>query len=780
METIPSSPRTEGVTRIHLHFRPPRTAALLFALLVLGAVLPASAAAHSELISSDPAANATLPVAPGTLTMTFSEPIDAQSATVTLLTSQQVVVPRVGPVSVDAVGTVATVPLPTLSPGTFTVSYQVTSAVDGHVTSGIFAFLVDPSGTQAPPATQSTSTSLSSGLDVVGARWLALAATLALAGIVIFWLFSARPALNATGASEVAAPWGPISLAAVASLLGLVLYLTLAARPIVASGGHLAHGDSFPLDFAAPFGWTPFAIAMRVAMLGAFASFVLAASHWVAHDEARRGSKPAPLSADRGWLAVVLTAAIVTLAGMSFAGHAAALGGPLLAIVDLVHLVAVATWIGTLVGLFLLVVKSRTAVSEALRRHSRLALAAAPVVVLSGLANSPVVLGDSRELVASGYGNLLLSKALLFSAAVAIGSANFFLVRSGSVRRALPLIGAELVLGTVAVLAAAGLVSGQPSANRQPVLVSPALGTAHLYGEAGASSVHVAVNLPVPGSQRYQVGVADLDSGRPRTDVQRVFLVFTPPADSNLAPERVPLNEGADPSVWGVQGAYTSIIGDWGVDVIVRRVGERDESTHFDLPVAEPQPPQVVPPPDIGVGVPAPLAATWRWLPAGWLLLLGLLGASLALALVARARPSAALSAARAALLLVVLAVGLAVGSRAVVEAANRPPASADAQTNPRPPTAESLSRGDSLYLANCAACHGSLGDGDGPTAQRSGLFMEPLTDRVPALSDGSLAYRITVGTAGSGMPGFASTLSDDDRWDLVNYLRQAYGAAQP
>ncbi|HYN64138.1 MAG TPA: copper resistance CopC family protein, partial [Candidatus Limnocylindrales bacterium] len=262
-----------------------RIAALLFALLVVSSWIPGRATAHSELISSDPAANATLADAPGKLTMTFSEAIDAPSATVNLLTTRQQVIPGVGPLTVDQAGSTATVPLPTLTPGTYTVSYQVTSAVDGHVTSGIFAFLIDPTGTQPAPVAESSSSSLSSGLDVVAARWLALAATLALVGIVLFWLVSARPALAATGTSEVAAPWGPISLAAVASLLGLVLYLTLAARPIIAAGGHPAHGSSssFPLDFAAPFGWTPFAISMRVAMFGALAAFVLAVSHWVAH-----------------------------------------------------------------------------------------------------------------------------------------------------------------------------------------------------------------------------------------------------------------------------------------------------------------------------------------------------------------------------------------------------------------------------------------------------------------------------------------------------------------
>ena len=46
--------------------------------------------------------------------------------------------------TVDAAGTTATISLPTLTPGTYTVSYQVTSAVDGHVGSGIFAFGIDP------------------------------------------------------------------------------------------------------------------------------------------------------------------------------------------------------------------------------------------------------------------------------------------------------------------------------------------------------------------------------------------------------------------------------------------------------------------------------------------------------------------------------------------------------------------------------------------------------------------------------------------------------------
>jgi copper transport protein len=762
-------------------FHPGRAAALGLVLLAMGALLPARVAAHAELISSTPAANAVLPEAPTELTLVFSEAIDAPSATVTLLDTRQRPIPGVGAVTVDAAGTTATVTLPTLPPGTYTVSYQVTSAVDGHVGSGIFAFGIDPTGLAPPPNVDSSSTSLSSGWDVIAARWLALAAALALAGMVIFWLFSARPALSASGTPEVAAPWGPIGIAAAATLLGLAVYLTLAARPIIASGGHLGHGDTFPLDFAGPFGWTPFAISMRVALLGALAAFGLAASHWIAHNEARRRQQAAPLAADRRWLSVMLVAAAITLGGMSFAGHAAA-ESPLLGAVDLVHLLGVATWVGTLVGLFLLVRRARPAVPEALRRHSRVAIVAAPVVVLTGLANSPLLLGSPRELVASTYGNLLLSKAVLFCVAVGIGAMNYFLVRSGRARRALPLIGIELAVGTLAVLAAAGLVSGQPSANRQAAPAQAAVGTLHLYGEAGQSSVHAAIDLPSPGNQRYQVGVADIDTGQPRDDVQRVIMQFIPPADSGLTEERVTLNEGSDPGLWGTTGAYTPVIGDWQVEVIVRRLGLRDESTRFDVPIAEPRPPESVPPPDTGVGVASIVSTIWSWLPAGlgsWLLVVALLAVAVGLGLLARRKPTRALALARVAAVAVAVAIGLAAGSRALVQAANQVPASASAQPNPVTPDERSLQIGESYYLANCAACHGTDGNGQGPTAQRLGWRLTPLDQAVPLLSDGALNYRIAVGTVGTGMPGFAGTLAERDRWDLVNYLRQRFAASE-
>jgi mono/diheme cytochrome c family protein len=307
------------------------------------------------------------------------------------------------------------------------------------------------------------------------------------------------------------------------------------------------------------------------------------------------------------------------------------------------------------------------------------------------------------------------------------------------------------------------------------VLVASGIGAEHLYGTAGASTVHVAVNLPAPGDQRYQVSVADAETGAYRDDVQRVFLEFLPPAGSGLSPERAQLVPSTDPGLWGVSGAYTPIVGEWMLEVIVRRAGELDEATAFRLEVVQPLPPQQVPPPDTGIGVPLPFAMLWSVLPSGavaWLPAAALLAAAAALYALPRRRPAGrGLAVVRAVVVAAAVIAGIGAGSRALLAAANAPPPSAAAQANPVEATEASVSRGERLYLANCTSCHGADGAGDGPSIAGR-VSPRPLADAVREATDGAIAYRIAVGMAGGQMPAFAATLSENDRWDLVNYLR--------
>jgi len=740
-------------------------------------LLASPAAAHAELVSSTPAASTSLVQPPAEVELTFSEPIDLATAVVELLDPSQNAVPGIGEPALDQRGVVVTVQLPALDPGVYTVSYQVVSAVDGHATAGLFAFVVDPTGTEAPPPIGPSSTSPSVDAPTVASRWVALAALLVALGSLVMWWNAGLPVLarEAPGA-DPRPPWLLIGFSSGVAFVGLALYLTLAARPIVAAlgaGDGNNGGAGFSLDFAAPFGWTPFAVAMRVALAACAAGFALGLSRFFAGRGRVGGGE------DRRWALVAGVVLAVAVAGMSMAGHAAATGGPAFGALDWIHLASVAAWLGALPAALVLARRmddgGGRALRGILRRHARVAMVAAPVTALTGLANSTVVLGASRDVVASDYGNLLLAKVILLSVGLGMGAVNHLALRSRSRVNVPLLVGVDLVVALLAVLVGATMVTIQPAAARQPVLVTAPQNPAHLFGTAGPSAIHTAVSLPGPGRQTYRVWVTE-PAGGEQPDVQKVFLTFTPPGPG-LATQRVELTPADAPGQYGATGAYTPIEGTWTLEVIVRRAGVLDESVAFELPVAAPEPPELAPPPDTGVGTPAPLAILWGVLPSGpaaWLPALLAVAAIGVTAWWAR-RPGAPpwVSPTRLALVGLLAVVALGAGSRALVTAANAPYV-ASVEENPIPADPESVARGERLYLANCASCHGIHGSGDGPlvTLPQAGA----LSEVVRATSDGELSYRIAVGIAGTPMPAFAGTLTPEERWHLVNYLGDRWG----
>lgn len=95
------------------------------------------------------------------------------------------------------------------------------------------------------------------------------------------------------------------------------------------------------------------------------------------------------------------------------------------------------------------------------------------------------------------------------------------------------------------------------------------------------------------------------------------------------------------------------------------------------------------------------------------------------------------------------------------------------------PYTATSVVAGLALYHQHCAVCHGESGYGDGPAAAT--LRPRPADLTAPHTADhtaGDLFWWLTHGIRGSAMPAFGDRLSDETRWDLINFLR-ALGAAE-
>ena len=86
---------------------------------------------------------------------------------------------------------------------------------------------------------------------------------------------------------------------------------------------------------------------------------------------------------------------------------------------------------------------------------------------------------------------------------------------------------------------------------------------------------------------------------------------------------------------------------------------------------------------------------------------------------------------------------------------------------------AASIASGAALYRERCAACHGATGAGDGPA--RLTLPRPPVDLRAHHTAQhtaGDLFWWLTNGIPAAGMPGFASQLTEEQRWDVINFLR--------
>jgi len=90
---------------------------------------------------------------------------------------------------------------------------------------------------------------------------------------------------------------------------------------------------------------------------------------------------------------------------------------------------------------------------------------------------------------------------------------------------------------------------------------------------------------------------------------------------------------------------------------------------------------------------------------------------------------------------------------------------------NAVPYSPEAVKRGRQLYVANCVACHGDSGKGDGAAAVA--LNPKPADLSLPAMqtqTDGTMYWKLSKGRA--PMPAFDPALTDVQRWELVHYLR--------
>ena len=511
-----------------------------------------AAHAHALVQSSTPANGDVLEAPPQAVLITFTEPPDRGLSQIQVFDATGAEVTTQPVEGVPGQPRAVRAPLPELPEGTYTVSWRVLSTVDGHITTGSFAFGVG----QAPePVAQSSGTveadQRPSALSV-GSRWafywgLALLFAGALARIVVF------------RSSTIPKPWMLWTAWGLAALGLLGMFWAERTAVGVSTGDLLGSERGRLLMFRG-------AAVLLAAGATAFAAV-------------------------RPQRSTSLALAAVTALAMgvhAYAGHAGAAESAraLHVGVQWIHIVAVGAWVGGLVWLLAGInVGPDKARRGAARRFSALATVALPAVAVTGGLRAFNLVGlEPRRLIDSGFGLTVLGKIGLFAGLVAFGAYNRYRIiprissASGLLGRLRRSVGAEVALGA-AVFGLTGVMAGLPPPAQTPAAAEPARIVAAGSDPAGLLNVRLTATPGTAGINRFDVRVADRD-GEP-VEATGVQLSFAMPSRPQIEGSELDLRS-AGPGAWSGEGPNLSVYGSWEVGALVLTGGD---SRTIDLEV---------------------------------------------------------------------------------------------------------------------------------------------------------------------------------------------------
>ncbi|WP_269223206.1 MULTISPECIES: c-type cytochrome [Flavobacterium] len=122
---------------------------------------------------------------------------------------------------------------------------------------------------------------------------------------------------------------------------------------------------------------------------------------------------------------------------------------------------------------------------------------------------------------------------------------------------------------------------------------------------------------------------------------------------------------------------------------------------------------------------------------------------------------------------LIVLTLLIVAGSKSVAQEISWiAPEYSNSLKNPFVGNQKATNEGKEIYNQMCVLCHGLKGQGNG----EAGLTLQPnpanfLALNVKSQMDGAIFWKITNGKA--PMATYFELLTDDQRWKLVNYIRE-------
>lgn len=392
----------------------PRVRNLVLLLLAVTGMLFAGAgpaSAHAALTGSDPSSGVVVDKAPTQISLTFSEKVSTNNDSLRVLNPKGKRVDVGKPSNIS--GTTYAIQVRTgLPDGTYTVAWQVVSA-DSHPVAGAFTFSVGaPSKTTVSVSDQDVGGGLVGGLYGFG-RYMSYAGFIVMVGGAAFVLACWQRGAGVRALQRlVVSGW--------VSLTAATLWLLLLRGSYTTTG---KFGDIFDLNLLGQVLQTKTGAALvsRLLLLAAAALFiaVLFGAYDKREDEEKR-DLTFGLAIGGGVVAAGLAAS------WAMAEHASTGLQPGIAMpVDIVHLLAVATWLG---GLSALLVALYRAPSDnqvgrtAVQNFSRIAFGSVLALVATGIYQSWRQLGSWSAFTDTGYGQLLLVKIGLVALLVGIAS----------------------------------------------------------------------------------------------------------------------------------------------------------------------------------------------------------------------------------------------------------------------------------------------------------------------------------------------------------------------
>ncbi|MFF1337966.1 copper resistance CopC/CopD family protein [Streptomyces sp. NPDC058290] len=413
----------------------PRLALVLAALLTALFTAAGPATAHAALTASDPKDGAVVATAPAQVTLSFSEQVAMGDDSIRVMDPQG---RRVDTGELRDMCSGSTIRYGTalhsgLPDGTYTVAWQAVSA-DSHPVSGAFTFSIG-----APSATSVALPTGQAGGGPVGiaygiARYAAYGGFTVLVGGAAFILLCWR-----RGAAQ--RPLQKLVVRAWVTLTAATLAMLVLRNPYTGSG---KFADALDLDgLKAVLETKPGAsLVSRLLLLGAAALFIAVLFGAYARRTAETGDTGKGKSSDKGkdkgqgqgqtadkeandlLFGLGIGGAVVAggiAATWALSEHASTGIQPGIAMpADILHLLAVAAWLGGLTALLVALHKVPGIEREAVQRFSRVAFVSVLVLTVTGIYQSWRQVGSWSALTGTSYGRLLLLKVGLVAVLVAI------------------------------------------------------------------------------------------------------------------------------------------------------------------------------------------------------------------------------------------------------------------------------------------------------------------------------------------------------------------------